>query len=175
MLAIYFWEMSMKLTLLLLLLLLLNSCTLLAPSSGTVVLNVSGPSDTTNYSCHSGVQATITILSDQVKLTSPIVKKGETFQLTSDKSYDEDTRIKIEAYCYENDTTVGELVIEGKVRPPLVAASYRTISVSSVDSEEDLTKYCVSTPLSAINQSRDMNILKITEPIPCIESTGFSL
>lgn len=156
------------------LLLLLASCNLFAPSSGTIGLNVHGPSEFTSLSCSSGIQATLTILSDQTKFTSPIVTNDELKQESSTQTYNVDTRVKVEAYCYENNNVIGKLIVEGKIRPPLIAASSRKVSISPAKSKEDLIKYCISNQLSESNKKRDMNILKYLEPVPCITITDFS-
>ncbi len=152
---------------LLLLVFLLSSCNL-TPSSTFVNLYVSRIENSAS-SCALGLQAKLTLLSDQAVIESPkLLNANEVFEENNGLQYPQKTRVRLEAHCFEENGDEGLLIVEGTIQPPFKQNPYRSVSVYFPNL---INSGCIN-PQNT--ESRDITVIDYQEPAPCVSPDTFT-
>lgn len=153
----------------------LTSCTNLFSPPTKLYLDVSSYEE--SNTCEEGIQATLTILDDATIIKSPVLQIGETFSQTTSKTYDINTRIRVEAFCYELGKT-GHILAEGNIRAAAKSATTRGVDVNRKNRDNTSLPFsdgCITKDVNQLYPEQDITILEITDPLPCVYIYSFSI
>jgi len=122
--------------------------------------------------CREGVQATFTMLSDQLsdesEYVSPILALGEEYRTESTGIYTSQNKVRISVKCFEANNVIDSIIVEGNIGPnhfinlPVNAPTRSNVGFSVIRNET-----CTQ---ELINDTRayEIEILELVEPVPCI-------
>ncbi len=144
----------------------LSACSF-TPDSTFVDLRVSRVDGEVSV-CSSGLQVKLTFLSDQAVIESPkLLEVNDLFQENNGVKYPRETRVRVEARCFEENGEEGLLIVEGTIQEP-VKSDYRSVSVSLPNA---INSGCIN-PQNT--ESRDITVVDYQEPAPCVSPDTFT-
>ena len=151
---------------------LVSGCDLTSPD-GKLGLTVSNYDESEDL-CTEGIQATLTILNDDTIISSPRSLPGDSFRELSRDQYSTNTRVRIEARCFDNGTE-GFIIAEGTAaRPSKTGGLDRYLDVSRGENNEEVpfSENCL-VPAEKQSRTVDVKVLDSSEPLPCISVFNF--